>query len=127
MTILLRGPRVFGDTERPGDVVLASLRDGVEGLRVVLEDHAGRRVQLSFKNVPAYRSIQEELRPDLWGQFDAADHQVLWIVDDSDWLKAISQNGLLDVHYSGAVHYLLLTADECIDILSPDPPVVEAL
>jgi len=127
MEAFSRGPRVFGEAESPGDVVLVNLNDGPEGLGVVLENQTGRRVQLSFKKVPAYRSIQEELRPDLWGRFDAADHQVLWIVDDSDWLKSLSRARLLDVHHPGVVHYLILTADECIDILSPDPPEIGVL
>ena len=47
--------------------------------------------------------------------------QVLHRVEDSEWNhRFVEEGGERDL-----VHYLVVTGDDWVDVLAPDPPVVE--
>ena len=106
-------------------LALVSLLDQ-DGLHITvqdLRDPAGRRFQFSFERVPAYRDILEEYRTSEPPPVE----RVGWTRIDpgSDWLADLrSREPLLDVHSPGCRHYIIVTEDDVIDVLSPEEPKI---
>ena len=88
-----------------------------------LRDPKRRRYQFSFHRAPAYRNILEEYRtsePPAGGELGLTVK-----VPESPWLKSFHQDEpLLEVHTPGCEHYVIVTEDDVIDVLSPEPPEI---
>ena len=99
------------------------------GLHIVVEvlrDSKRRRYQFSFRRVPAYRNILEEYRT---SERPAGGALGLTItIPDSPWLKSfLRHEPLLEVHMPGCEHYVIVTEDDVIDVLSPEPPEIREI
>jgi len=88
-----------------------------------LRDPKRRRYRFTFRRAPAYRNILEEYRtsePPVGGKLG-------WTVTvpDSPWLEEFrNREPLLEVHSPGCRHYVIVTEDDVIDVLSPEPPEI---
>ena len=103
-------------------VSLLSLHDDRDGL-VVRVAAAERTIEISFGVVMAFRSTLEESCLDFWAHFHGAKPSTgpFWIVEGSGWLATFSDADL--IHHEGAKHYMIVTDDERIDILTSRTPV----
>ncbi|MCA3010086.1 MAG: hypothetical protein INH34_17065 [Phycisphaerales bacterium] len=113
-----------GVSEEP--VSLRSLCDDRHGL-VVQVEAAGRAIEIAFGRVVAFRSTLEESCLAFWSRFHGAKSSPgsFWIIDDSEWLASFSEADL--IHYPGATHYLIVTDDERIDIITSRAPVARVV
>lgn len=109
-----------GVNEEP--VSLLSLHDDPHGL-VVRVEVAGRTIEIAFGIVVAFKSTLEESCIAFWPKFLGARPTPgpFWTVDESEWLASFSEADL--IHYPGARHYMIVTDDERIDIITSRAPV----
>jgi hypothetical protein len=107
-------------------VSLLSLHDDRDGL-VVRVQGDGRTIEISFGIVVAFRSTLEESCLEFWSRFHGAkpSNGPFWIVEGSAWIASFSEADLL--HHPGAEHYLIVTDDERIDIITSRRPVARIL
>ena len=108
-----------------GSLAMVSLLDQ-DGLHITLRDlrdPTRRRYRFTFREVAAYRNILEEYRlseppvPEGTG----------WtrLFSQSPWLRELRQREpLLDVHTPNCQHYVIVTEDDVVDILSPIAPEI---
>ena len=106
-------------------LAMVSLLDQ-DGLHITLQDlrdPGRRRFRFSFERVPAYRNILEEYRTSErrtgeglgWTRIDP----------ESAWLADLRRREpLLDHFRPGCVHYVIVTEDDVLDVLSPEPPEI---
>jgi hypothetical protein len=95
-----------------------------------LQDPNRRRWQFTFEHAPIYRNILEEYRLELWRRVRTDDNPMGWTVTipSSPWLSEFRQGEpLIDAHYPELCHYQIGTEDDVIDILSPEPPLIETV
>jgi hypothetical protein len=112
-------------------LAMVSLLD-VKGLDIIVQqrrDPARRRWRVSFppNSVGAYRNMDEAHRPELWGPSPSG-----WtaIVVDSPWFAEMREPRLFwdpPGEPTAWVHYVLMTEDDCVDILADWPPTVEEI
>lgn len=107
-------------------VSLLSLHDDRDGL-VIRVESAGRVIDMSFGNVVAFRSVLEKSCLAFWSEFHGAKTRTgsFWTIEGSEWLASFTEADLF--HYPGAKHYLIVTDDERIDIITSRPPVARRL
>lgn len=90
---------------------------------VVRVDAAEHTIEISFGLVAAFRTTHEESCLEFWAHFHDAKSGdgPFWIIEDSDWLAAFSQTDL--IHHEGSKHYMIVTDDERIDIITSREPL----
>jgi hypothetical protein len=91
-----------------------------------LRDPERRRFCFSFEQVPAYRNVLEEYRT----SEPAPAQRLGWTRIDSGsaWLADLRRREpLLDVHSPGCSHYIIVTEDDVLDVLAPEPPRIHEL
>ncbi len=103
-------------------VSLLSLHDDRDGL-VVRVEASGRTIEIAFGIVAAFRSTLEESCLAFWPKFHGAKptHGPFWTVAESEWLASFSDADL--IHHPGATHYMIITGDERIDVITSRSPV----
>lgn len=114
---------------------MESLQDRSGLLEIELADHwnnaATARFKVTFRNYPAYRNIDELYRVELWERRKQMAHADAtgWtlIVPDSPWLREFTNEPVLDFFNPGIVHYLIVTENDVIEVLSNEEPKVERL
>ena len=102
------------------------LKITVEDLRD--PDHA--RWRFTFHRAPIYQNILEEYRLELWERVHSGEKHPGWTVTipSSPWLAQLQlQEPLIEVHDPGLQHYQIGTEDDIVDILSPQPPLIEVV
>jgi hypothetical protein len=106
-------------------LAMVSLLDR-DGLHITLEDlrdPVRRRFKFVFRRVAAYRNILEEYRTTEPPLSRGAGWTVT--LPNSPWLAELrAEQSLLDVHSPGCRHYVIVTEDDIIDILCPEPPEI---
>ena len=106
-------------------LAMVSLVDS-HGLHITLQDLRDpqrRRYRFTFGNVPAYRNVLEEYRT----SEPPAGGELGWTVKipNSPWLEAFRRDEpLFEIHTPGCEHYVIVTEDDVIDVLSPEPPEI---
>ena len=97
--------------------------DDENGLRFEFRDSKiGMALSLTFDSYSMYRVSNESYRHRVWDQISTASFVVA--SNDSDfiqWFHCESSNLYID---SNIKHYLILSADDYIDVLSFDAPLV---
>jgi hypothetical protein len=98
-------------------------RDGLHLTLQDLRDPNRRRYRFSFQNVVAYRNILEEFRDgEQWTRHGAGR---TFRATESEWLHELrSREALLGVMAPECQHYLVITEDDVIDVLSPREPEI---
>ena len=106
-------------------VALRALRGDDDGL-VVSVDAGGQLIEIAFGRVVAFRSILEEACVDFWSEFHRGGtrQSPFWVVEDSAWLASFSEADLC--LYSDARHYMIVTDEERIDVITDREPVARA-
>lgn len=116
------------DEDMPARLEIASLRDDEEGLTVDLANESSRELiaRVRFVDFVAYRNINESFRHRTWRATDGA-ATGMTVVEGSSWLQWLraESDGVLDEE--NLVHYAIYTGDDCLDVASRTPPVVEPL
>jgi hypothetical protein len=106
-------------------LAMVSLLDD-DGLHITIQDLRDpdrRRFRFSFRRVPAYRNILEEYRTS--GPMSAKGIGWTRLDPSSAWLSDLRRREpLLDVHTPGCQHYIIVTEDDVIDVLSPEAPEI---
>jgi hypothetical protein len=98
-------------------------RDGLHLTLQDLRDPNRRRYCFSFQKVVAYRNILEEFRDG--EQWIRQGTGRTFRATESEWLRELrSREALLDVMAPGCQHYLVVTEDDVIDVLSPHEPEI---
>lgn len=114
-------------------VAMASLVDSGGKLRITLEAplESGRpRWEFVFDSYPGYRSLLEEFRLQLWGHLDETGQRCgnTFCVTNSPWIETLRKHeGVFAHYYPKIAHYVILTEDDVVEILSPEAPSVNAL
>ena len=107
-------------------VSLRSLHDDGRGL-VIRVEAAGRTIEIEFGIAVAFKSTLEESCPGSWPKFHGAKPSSgpFWTVEGSEWLASFSAADL--IHHAGAAHYLIVTDDERIDVITSRAPVARVV
>ena len=113
-------------------VAMASLvDDGQLSITVEAPREDGRpRWHVTFETYPGYRNLLEQFRLELWTHLDSTRQRfgTTFTVADSPWIKTLRETeGVFDSYYPEIEHYVVLTEDDVIEVLSPDPPSIVAL
>ena len=119
----------FSDVQ---SLVMVSLIDDGSP-RLVLEDARGEercRWSVRFENVVAYRNMLEEYRVSLWARREeiGGPRGWTWRLTRSDWLCELrEQEPLVDINAPGAIHYLIATEDDVVEVFMAELPVIDEL
>lgn len=114
-------------------VALASLSDSAGELAITIEAprESGRpRWEIVFDTYPGYRNLLEEFRLQLWEHLDGTKQRCgnTFSVANSPWIESLRQNeGLFEHHHPTISHYVILTEDDVLEILSPRSPIISSL
>jgi hypothetical protein len=103
-----------------------SLCDTEKGLVITLSNKEDDIFEILFENHPAYRSILEEYKLNLWAIKDNEWNHLgnTWIVENSDWLSELKKEEPLITHVEKQLkHYLISTQSAIIEVLSSDKEV----
>jgi len=110
-------------------------RDAQDGaLELVLQSVSTTeriRCQITFVRYPAYRNILEEFRLELWARRDTISTAYAlgctMIVPNSPWIRELGKEPLLMIRNKNLVHYMVVTEDDVIEILTDETPIIEVL
>jgi hypothetical protein len=101
-------------------------------LVIVLQDlGTNQNYRVTFKNYPAYRNIMEEHRGTLWtkrpeiSEPDATGWTLL--VEGSDLVSELMPGIEAYFDVNRLKHYLIITADDVIEVLSDTEPTIETV
>ena len=105
------------------------LHDDAEGFRILVQEckpdpSFGRRLRVAFDRPYAYRVADEGRRWRMLVQLDRVDRSLVYVVEDSSFVAwAIAEAGGCLAH-PPLRHYLVMTTDDCVDVLSDLPPTL---
>jgi len=88
------------------------------------------RWRVTFENAPGYRNLLEEYRLELWHHIDSTQQRCgnTFTVANSPWLAELRQHeGIFDAHHTSAAHFVFLTEDDVVEVLSSAQPVIDFL
>ena len=80
--------------------------------------------------VPGYRNLLEEFRLELWEHLELTHQRCgnTFTVTNSPWIVYLREKeGVFDSVYSEIDHYVVLTEDDVIEVLSPTKPKIDNL
>jgi hypothetical protein len=114
------------------ELAMVSLVDSDGLLKITLEAfrEVGRpRWSFIFDQYPAYRNILEEYRYRLWNHLSTTSQRcgATFCVVNSPWIENLINEENLDIYHSKARHFILITEDDVIEVLSSGEPEVVAL
>lgn len=111
-----------------------SLHDHDGLLEVTLSDYingqAIARFKVTFRSYPAYRNFDESCRLELWKRRDELTNDDLgwtFIISDSPWIRDFANEPVFVAFHPNAIHYVIATENDVIEVLSEEQPSVERL
>ncbi|WP_194435574.1 hypothetical protein [Vibrio fluminensis] len=119
--------------DTPRRVICNSLSDGDEGLCIELSEYflpndaqssVPRKLRIKFDAFIAYRNIDESYRLRLLEQNQNREVS-LFIVESSYWLDWLQKESHGYYEDRKVVHYLIMSMNDCIDVLSEFEPDIE--
>lgn len=113
-------------------IAMASLiDDGHLAITFEAPRQEGRpRWRFVFERYPGYRNLMEEYRLQLWEHLDSTQQRCgnTFIVESSPWIVELRQKeGVFDAHFPTLFHYVFLTEDDVVEVLSPTVPLIQEL
>ncbi len=112
----------------PAVLYLEGLHDDYEGFRILLRGAApiGKMLRIAFDPAFSYRRIDEG---DLLQRMKAVCNPSwpLLLVSNSEYLAWFHRESLDRYQGVDIKHYLILTSNDCVEVLSSFPPKVEWL
>ena len=105
-----------------------ALHDDNEGFRIILEHESGKGplLKVTFGKFLAYRNIDESNRLKLWNEHkDIAEKHTFYEVENSIWVKWFVNENKGKYESSEIKHYMILTSQDVIEVLSYDEPQIE--
>jgi len=113
---------------QPQKMIIDSLHDDDEGLRVFLKDASisgeNRLLQIVFDPYISYRNMDECYRASTFDSNSDGLKDTFYIVNNSAWLNWFHKESKNIYNDRVIAHYSLITVADCIDILSEYPPEV---
>ncbi len=106
-----------------------AIHDDYEGFRILLrgEEANSRTLRLVFESPLAYRNIDEGSLLRTLNLIKDREKSSLYIVGNSPWVKWFHEESLGIYEGRKLIHYALITANDCIDVLTEFEPQVEWL
>lgn len=124
-TELIRWDTPISDAK---SIQMVSLSDTSAGLVVILEDVRSptrERVSIAFEMFVAYQNILEEYRN--WGDWNIEGLGWTVVATANPWSVDIKQEPMVEMIHQDAKHYIIVTEDDVIDVLSDSSPIIEEL
>ncbi len=90
----------------------------------------GKKFQLIFQNPPVYRNILEEYHTNLWEYLDNTKQRRgnTFKIIDCEWVEYLKKHEpLLSFYNEKLEHYIIVTNDDVIEILSNKEPIMKIL
>jgi len=115
-----------------GSIALASLVDDGQ-LTITFEAprEPGRpRWKVKFDKIAGYRNLLEEFRLELWQHLDTTQQRCgnTFTVANSPWIKELRRReGVFEAIHPNSSHFVFLTEDDVIEVLSSNSPAIEFL
>jgi len=111
---------------------LEALHDDYEGVRLLLEgdEPNNQTLRITFDPSLVYRNIDEMDYMKSLHTFQGREHLGKWAlftVENSDFVKWFNEESHGTHENENIVHYAVLTLNDCIDVISSQPPKVEWL
>lgn len=108
----------------PKELFVEAVHDDWEGTRVLLRpnDPTGSMIRIKFESAIGYRNINESFR-----LRTKRPSSIFVTVKDSEWMTWLiaEAGGALD--RAQLTHYAIYTSEDCIDVVTEFPPIVEVL
>jgi hypothetical protein len=133
MEILMRNDVVFQKwtplESIPDRLYCEAIHDDYEGFRVLLkgEDATSPVLRIGFSSVLAYRKVDEGSLLRTLDLMKNLNKFPLYTVSNSPFVKWLHEESYGIYKDSETIHYAILTANDCIDVLTEDEPKVEWL
>jgi len=113
--------------EIPSNSEVLKIIDDTEGLKILLKELDSKRVfQIFFSDSLAYRNMNESYLLKIWSSID--DNilgNILYKIENSSYIDYFNDMSL-GLYSSWEIkHYAIHTGQDCIDVLTTVPPVVE--
>ena len=106
-----------------------AVHDDYEGFRILLrgEEANSHTFRLAFDSPLAYRNIDEGNMLRTLNLIKEREKASLYIVKNSAWVKWFHEESLGIYEGHNLIHYALITANDCIDVLTEFEPKAEWL
>jgi len=107
-----------------------ALHDDNEGFRIILEHESGQgpMLKVTFGKFLAYQNIDESNRLKFWNeQKDIDEKYTFYEVENSSWVKWFVNENKGKYESSEIKHYMILTGQDVIEVLSYDELQIEEL
>ena len=116
----------------PEELYVEALYDDVEGFRILLraEDPTSPTLRVLFESMVAYRNMNEIYRNRTWQIWRKAGVKrlpALMMVEDSRWVQWLVEESGSILEAENVLHYAIYTPEDCIDVASQFPPIVNWL
>ena len=106
---------------------LQQLEDSSLGLSITVTDRAKKWIEVEFDEPVAHRCYLEETQAYFWPEFHKRKQGPgsIYNVSNSQWLKDFDKADL--IHYATSEHYLIVTDQKRIDVISCNPPKITVM
>lgn len=114
----------------PDRLYLEGLYDDYEGFRLLLRSENSQEgiIRIRFDAHLAYRNTDESERlQTLNNHIQLCGHWPLFIVEESDFTEWLIVESYVIRNATDIVHYMIVTPNDIVDVLSVEAPVVEWL
>lgn len=115
----------------PQNAYIIGLQDNSNGLSIFIGDDDKKEevvTEINFKYPEAYMNIDEGCRLTLLDNLPPPPLCTIYKIENSKFLEFFHrENKYLYVGFKNITHYLILTSDDCIDVLSEVEPTVNLL
>ena len=82
--------------------------------------------ELTFMDFVAYKSTNESFLNEFW-KIRENDIGHTFTVVNSEWIEELLNDPIFQDHSKGVKHYVIVTLDECVEILAKSPPEIDVI
>lgn len=105
-----------------------SIHDDDEGFRIILVENqiSERKLKITFSSTISYRNTDESFLLKIWNDVDQnLLGKIFYTISDSEYIDFFNQMTFGLYKEWKVVHYAIYTLQDCLDILSDQPPKIE--